>query len=94
MKVQGDSEATQRLRADYLWDFCTGYPARYRKQFAWDHQPTREELAALNANRIHDGYGDRAAESIIQADVHQWRVAQYPKRTRESRLPESRQGDS
>jgi integrase len=53
---------TYDLRHRFLFDFVSGFPARFRHS---DEKPGRE-------HRIHKGYGERAIMSLTDFDVEDW----------------------
>ncbi|MHC4405290.1 MAG: hypothetical protein ACYTG0_37055, partial [Planctomycetota bacterium] len=56
------STRTCQIRADHLFNFATGFPARFRIS---DERPTR-------ADRIHKGYGAVAVEDLTPQDAQDW----------------------
>ena len=56
---------TYRLRADLLFDFCSGFPARFREQTDKAHA----------TDRLHAGYGARAWNQLRKIDVEDWLAA-------------------
>jgi integrase len=58
---------TYAVRADFLFDFCTGYPPRYRDKGNGHtpEQPTEKD-------RIHPGYGKVTVAEMIPHHVTQW----------------------
>lgn len=59
-----DAPTTFKQRADYLFDFCTGFPFRFRKNHG-----TKEER---EKHRVHAGYGTRTVAELIKLDVDVW----------------------
>jgi len=57
------SAETYNLRRGLLYDFCTGYPARFQ-----DGEPTA-------ADRIHPGHGGKEARDMTTLDVERWLAA-------------------
>ncbi|MGO8745072.1 MAG: tyrosine-type recombinase/integrase [Thermoguttaceae bacterium] len=55
------------MRGRYLWDFCTGFPAKY-----WGKE---KEGEPPEKDRIHPGYGDMPALCLTRADVRAWVTA-------------------
>ncbi len=55
--------STYNTRANFLYDFVTGYPAKYRHSH--NGKPPAKE-------RIHCGYGDKAVEELIRLDIDNW----------------------
>lgn len=53
---------TKGKRDGFLYDFCSGYPARFAKGLA---EPTA-------ADRLHKGYGNLTVKQIIVKDIHDW----------------------
>jgi integrase len=53
------------MRWQYLFDFCTGFPQRFK---------TKPEQAK-SKDRLHPGYGDRPAAEITIKDVTDWVAA-------------------
>jgi integrase len=58
---------TYRLRADLLFDFCSGFPASFRD---------REEEATAE-DRLHDGYGNKWVADLRPSDIQEW-VDKHP----------------
>jgi hypothetical protein len=52
-------------RADFLFDFCSGFPARFRDC------PDK----ATASDRIHQGYGNCRWNELRKMDVENWLVA-------------------
>jgi integrase len=67
LKANG-SPSTYRMRANFLFDFVTGLPARFRGH----PESTKAEREKA---RIHAGYGGRSVSSLICADVEDWLAA-------------------
>ena len=76
-KAEGSGK-TYGIRADALFDFCYGFPARFRDKSGdplGEHalrkadgppkEPTRKD-------RIHDGYGRMAVTDLLPLHVDQW----------------------
>ena len=63
--IEHGNQTTYRMRADDLHNFCKGLPDRLRG--------SKERPAA--ADRIHPGYGARAAASLTWADIDDWLAA-------------------
>jgi len=55
------SPATYELRSRILYDFCTGFPARFR---GVQDPPARE--------RLHRGHGSTAIRDLIPLDIAHW----------------------
>jgi integrase len=66
VKAEG-SPKTYADRADTLYDFCTGFPPRFRES---EDKPTKDD-------RIHKGYGGKQCYEIIGADIDRW-LAKHP----------------
>ncbi len=56
------SPETYRLRVALLFDFCTGFPARFRESKT---RPTPKD-------RIHAGYGAKPVMELTRLDVEHW----------------------
>jgi integrase len=56
------AEQTYRMRADILFDFCSGFPARFRDR------PDQ----ATPSYRIHQGYGNHRWNQLRKIDVEDW----------------------
>lgn len=56
-----DAASTYRIRADALFDFCTGFPASLRTK---DERPPKR--------RIHEGFGELPVGQLIPLHVDQW----------------------
>ena len=63
-----NAEETYRLRADFLFDFCSGFPPRFRE---------RPDKAAPK-DRIHQGYGNYRWNQLRKIDVEDW-LAAHPR---------------
>jgi integrase len=50
------------MRADFLFDFCTGYAKGYR---VGKRKPAKTD-------RLHDGYGGKKVSELIPLDIQQW----------------------
>ena len=57
-----DADSTYQLRANFLFDFCTGFPARFRDKA---EQPAPHD-------RIHQGFGGKPVSTLIPLDVDKW----------------------
>ena len=71
LKVNG-AEQTFEVRADTLFDFCYGLPARFRTKDGKPKRLTkalREEAAKA---RIHRGYGRLPIDEVIPLHIDQW----------------------
>lgn len=62
-----DADSTYTIRADSLFDFCTGFPASLR---------TRDERPP--GRRIHKGFGELRVSQLIPLHVDQW-LAAHPR---------------
>jgi len=62
------SPETYRLRAGFLFDLCTGFPARFRESKT---QPAAKD-------RIHPGLGARSVMELTRLDVERW-VKAHPR---------------
>ncbi len=60
-------DSTYRLRARFLFDFCTGFPARFADS---RQRPTAKD-------RIHRGYGDLELRDLTPAVIHTW-LSRHP----------------
>ncbi len=60
-----NSAGTLTKRQGFLFDFCTGLPARWREK--------REE--APEKERLHKGYGDKRVVDITPEDIDDWVAA-------------------
>lgn len=63
-----DRPKTFAMRADALYDFCTGFPPRFRKRDPGGDKTVKRE-------RIHKGYGDLAASELIRLHLDEWIIA-------------------
>lgn len=62
-KAEADgAEKTFKDRADTLYDFCFGYPPRFRQS---DTRPTKKD-------RIHKGYGGMTTSDLKPLHIDQW----------------------
>ncbi|MGA2255515.1 MAG: hypothetical protein ABSG53_12700 [Thermoguttaceae bacterium] len=61
------ADATVTLRRGFLFDLCTGFPAGFADR---PHEAKPED-------RIHPGYGKKAAKDLTPADMEAW-VAKHP----------------
>jgi hypothetical protein len=59
---------TYRMRADFLFDFCSGFPARFRD--------CPEKATA--SDRIHRGYGNYRWNQLRKINVEDW-LAAHPR---------------
>ena len=59
-----NAAGTYLMRADTLFDLCTGLPAKFREK-----QPTKDEI---EKERIHSGYGKKQAAELLPLDIDQW----------------------
>jgi integrase len=62
-----DKPATFVMRGGFLFDFCTGLPARF-----WDKGTGKEVQAPSRADYLHKGYATREVSSILPLDVQSW----------------------
>lgn len=70
-KAESDeSQTTYNMRADTLFDFCTGFPARFRVRKKGE-EPPRKKVS----DRIHKGYGDVLISDFLPLHVDQWLAA-------------------
>jgi hypothetical protein len=70
-KAEADeSQTTYNMRADTLFDFITGYPARFRVKKKGD-----EPKAKTATDRIHKGYGQLLISEFLPLHVDQWLAA-------------------
>jgi integrase len=60
-------EATYYARANLLYDFCTGFPARFR-----DKGNGRSVCKPSEKDRLHKAYGGKTVAELIPLDVDQW----------------------
>jgi integrase len=63
-----NADQTYRIRADLLFDFCSGFPPRFRER------PDK----ATASDRIHPGYGNRLWNQLRKIDVEDW-LAAHPR---------------
>lgn len=66
-KVNG-RPSTYYTRANFLFDFCRGFPARFRDKGNGKKPPRPTEK-----DRIHKGYGSKPLCELVPLDVEQWR---------------------
>ena len=59
--------STFYTRANFLFDFCTGFPARFR-----DKEDGRTPPKATEKHRLHKGYGAKPLCELVPLDVEQW----------------------
>ncbi len=74
VEAEGASE-TFRMRADTLFDFCTGLPARHRSKSGSTVAPAGTGRKAVEKERIHPGYGGLKALELTPYHVDQWLAA-------------------
>lgn len=60
--IQAGHPETYRLRAGFLYDLCSGFPARFR---AAKVQPG-------GTDRIHVGYGQKPVAALTRLDIEKW----------------------
>ena len=65
-KVNG-RPSTYYTRANFLFDFCSGFPARFR-----DKENGKKPLKPMEKDRIHTGYGTKPLGDLVPLDVEQW----------------------
>ena len=63
-----NADQTYRIRADILFDFCSGFPPRFRER------PDK----ATAGDRIHPGYGNCRWNQLRKIDVEDW-LAAHPR---------------
>jgi len=65
-----DSESTYNMRADTLFDFCTGFPARFRPKQKGETKATPQPN-----DRVHKGYGNLPVSKLLPLNIDQWLAA-------------------
>ena len=70
-RVNG-AEQTYEVRADTLFDFCFGLPARFRSKDATPKPLTKEMREEAAKARIHKGYGRLPLKELVPLHVDQW----------------------
>jgi hypothetical protein len=62
-----DSKSTHLMRADTLWDFCSGFPAKFRQKEG-KPAPAKPKVS----DRIHKGYGNLPISQLLPVHVDRW----------------------
>lgn len=62
-----EGEESHAYRANYLFDFCSGYPACFR-----DKGDGKSRRKPTSSDRIHKGYASRSIVELIPYDIDQW----------------------
>ncbi len=63
------SRQTFTIRADALYDFSEGFPARFRPRERDGSKPIPKPNPS---DRIHDGYGDKPVAELRPIDIDRW----------------------
>jgi hypothetical protein len=70
-KING-AEQTYEVRADTLFGFCFGLPARFRSKDATPKPLTKELREEAAKTRIHKGLGRLPLQDLIPLHIDQW----------------------